>query len=365
MEEAYGWVLKFNADTPATDQDIAALKVWSARSPAHRQALKEAEDFWCEAEMLSQLAVPVAQPKPEGLGRFFSGMRGFASFLGDGGGLVMGRSQVFAAVFCLGLGVVLLSSLLPLNNSVRNGVYSTAIGEQKTLTLSDASQVQLDTHSQVQIAYEDGARVIHLLQGKAHFDVAKNPDRPFEVYAHEGLVRAVGTAFSVYLAGRDIEVLVDEGRVDLARVDLPSLAPSAAAPSSSPDAPALIDALPAARAPAGKVFLSLDRGQGAQFNRAQQVLTQLSEKELAKELAWRKGVLVFVRDPLSKVISEVGRYTHVTIEIVDPALGDMVMGGRFQVGEVGALFEVLEIGFGVQVDYLNEGHVQLRLATNE
>ena len=36
------------------------------------------------------------------------------------------------------------------------------------------------------------------------------------------------------------------------------------------------------------------------------------------------------------------------------------MGGRFRVGELDALFEVLDIGFGVQVKYLDERHVQLR-----
>ena len=34
-------------------------------------------------------------------------------------------------------------------------------------------------------------------------------------------------------------------------------------------------------------------------------------------------------------------------------------------GELNALFEVLEVGFGVKVRYLNEHHVELYLASNE
>ena len=103
----------------------------------------------------------------------------------------------------------------------------------------------------------------------------------------------------------------------------------------------------------------------AHFDQTQQVVVQLSEKELDNAQAWRQGTLVFVRDPLSDVVYEVSRYTDITIEIVDPALRNLVMGGRFKAGKLGALLEVLEIGFGVKVIYLNEHHVQLSLASNE
>lgn len=354
LDEAYTWVLLFNADTPVTDDDIAALKEWSSRSPAHREALKEAEGFWCEAELLSLLAVPTHQVRRAGLGRFIRRLIGAPSSVEGAGAVMFTRWRAFASVLFLGLGITLVSSLMPVKDSVGNGVYSTAVGEQKLIILRDASQVQLDTHSQVRVAYEDSVRKIHLLRGKAHFDVAKNQERPFEVYAGEGLVRAVGTAFSVYLADSDIEVLVDEGRVDLARLAL------------KPEQHVLADqVIPAARVQPGKVFMSLERGQGVQFNRVEQEFMQLSDKDLNNKLAWRKGVLVFVRDPLVDVISEVGRYTNVKIEIVDPALRDLVMGGRFRVGELDALLDVLDIGFGVQVSYLSEQHIQLRFRTND
>ena len=115
----------------------------------------------------------------------------------------------------------------------------------------------------------------------------------------------------------------------------------------------------------GEVFLSLDVGQGAHFDQAEQLLVQLSEKEMDNAQAWRKGTLVFVRDPLSDVVYEVSRYTDITIEITDPDLKNLVMGGRFKAGDLDALLEVLEIGFGVKVIYLNERHVQLSLASNE
>ena len=354
MDEACDWVLVFNGDTPASQADIDAMRQWAARSPAHKQALREAEDFWCEAELLAELAVP-AQKTLRGralstIGKLFGWLPGITAQPGWWTGP---RTAIASLVF-VSLGAVLLWQFSGLNQMVGNGVYSTAIGEQTTLLLRDRSQIQLDTDSQVRIAYSEGTRTIHLLRGKAHFDVAKNPQRPFQVIANEGLVRAVGTAFSVYLANRGVEVIVNEGRVNLARLVADKPAAADLTPAENPAVPN-----------AGKVFLTLDRGQGAQFDSAQQVLVQLSDKQLDNELAWREGTLVFVRDPLSEVVYEVSRYTNTTIEIVDPQLGDLVMGGRFEVGKLDALLEVLEIGFGVKVVYINKNHVQLSLASNE
>ena len=384
MDEAYAWVLLFNRDTAVTSEELAALREWVARSPAHKQALTEAENFWCEAEILTALSVPHNKLQANRLGAFFDSLWfGLSQLIQS-----INKSGAVAALLVLGIGISLSSWLLPLSGSVGNGVYATAIGEQKVIVLRDDSRVQLDTYSQVRVEYQDAVRRIHLLRGKAHFNVAKNPQRAFEVYARDGLVRAVGTAFSVYLTDTDIQVTVDEGRVDLARLIMPaSIAPQ----SISLDTEAVIDSdyaetqteieghagdglAASLSAEAFKVelanslennlasqqvFLSLDKGQSASFSLVQQSFKELTDKDMARELAWRKGLLVFARDPLSHVVSEVSRYTDTTIEIVDPDLGSLVMGGRFRIGELDALFEVLEIGFGVEVSYLNAHHVQL------
>ena len=363
LEEARVWVLTFNADSPATDADIQALREWAQRSPAHRQALKEAEAFWCEAELLSELAVPINRQQPA---RVRSAWGAICHRLSS-----IHRTAAVSLVLLLGISMTLLTPLLPLNGSVGNGIYSTAIGEQTTLLLRDNSQVQLDTDSQVRVAYQRGIRQIYLLRGKAHFNVAKHPQRPFEVYAGEGLVRAVGTAFSVYLTDNDVQVTVDEGRVDLARLTATSDTEQPPLPAQATDNNSVSIKQPTSNAPPDRptgnnnVFLSLDKGQSARFNQTQQTLAQLTEKDLAQELAWRKGLLVFARDPLTQVVSEVSRYTQTKIEIADPALADLMLGGRFRVGELDALFEVLEIGFGVKINYINEHHVQLHLSSNQ
>ena len=346
--EARAWVLKFNADVPPTQDDIRALREWSSRSAAHRAELKKAEDFWCEADLLTELAVPLHRSENDDKPGFFRGLLTPFTAMELSGGLAMAASLlvVFAVSF------LMISTPGP----VTTENYMTVVGEQQVITMSDDSRIQLDTNSQLRVTYSDNAREIQLLQGKAHFDVAKDADRPFEVYAGDGVVRAVGTAFSVFLAGQDIHVTVDEGRVDLARV-----AASQSFGQSSTKAINQGDTQYRAKHGASSnVFRSLDAGQSMIFNSDYELFTQLEENDLARELAWKRGLLVFAGVPLREVVSEVSRYTTAHIEIHDPELNKLEVGGRFKVGELDAFLDALEIQFGLQVSYINKEHIQLR-----
>ena len=357
-DEAYQWVLLFNGDRPVTTKEVAALQGWVERSPLHKQILKEVEAFWCEAEQLSQLAVPLSGGKSSGISALFSRLCNHLLVVTRAAAGVLNPKRAVMASLSLVVCAALLYVVLPPLGSVGNGIYTTGIGEQEVLILRDTTQLQLDTNSQVKIDYQQGVRKIVLIQGKVHFEVAKNSGRPFEVYAGAGLVRAVGTAFSVYLAEKNdaVEVLVNEGRVELERTGSSLLGgPSNASSALSNDS----------KSKQKSVFAALGQGEGVRFNREQHHLAQLTDKEMEQALSWRDGILVFVRDPLGDVVSEVSRYTDITIEVADPDLKNLIMGGRFRAGEIDALLEVLEIGFGVKVIYLSERHVQLGLVNRE
>ena len=98
--------------------------------------------------------------------------------------------------------------------------HKTRIGEFRTVTLSDFSRVTLNTNSRISVAYNEQSEIrrIHLLQGEAFFDVAKDPLRPFVVNVNGKEIRVVGTAFNVKSNSGYLEVLVKEGIVDF--VDL-------------------------------------------------------------------------------------------------------------------------------------------------
>ena len=95
---------------------------------------------------------------------------------------------------------------------------------------------------------------------------------------------------------------------------------------------------------------------------APQVIKTIPTQELERKLAWRTGYLVFAGDPLSQVIDEISRYTPISIQMANPEMADIRVGGRFKVGELDAMLEVLETSFGLQVSYLDDHRIQLRPA---
>src|SRR3546814_4407377 len=83
--------------------------------------------------------------------------------------------------------------------------------------LRDGSAVTLNSNSEIDVDFDEGIRHVRLLRGEALFDVAKDSIRPFVVEADSTRVTAVGTSFTVNrVSGRDVQVLVREGVVELA-----------------------------------------------------------------------------------------------------------------------------------------------------
>ena len=96
---------------------------------------------------------------------------------------------------------------------------ATALATRATVTqptrqrLTDGSQIELNGDARVLVEFSPAVRRVTIVRGEAHFEVAHDTARPFVVVAGEVSVRAVGTAFSVRLAPRDVNVLVTDGRV--------------------------------------------------------------------------------------------------------------------------------------------------------
>jgi transmembrane sensor len=188
------------------------------------------------------------------------------------------------------------------------------------------------------------SRDIRLVKGEALFEVARDPDRPFRVYAGNGLVRAIGTTFTVYLKDSDnVSVTVAEGEVELATVSVPDVKQRAGDTADVPAAP----------------LAKIKAGQIATFSLDIESIQTLEHAELSRRLSWRDGMLRFDGEPLSEAVQEVSRYTTQKIVILDPALRDLRIGGYFRVGETEAMFEALESSFGVRVERINESLVHL------
>ncbi len=381
-EEASQWIVRFEGDEPPTREDIEALKAWMGRSPAHREVLMQYASTWNDMDLLSELMLPLgnaSKPKSGFFGTLLAWLLApvmlLAALVGGLKHLVdatPGRWATASVVLALGALAVLSPSLLFNQPGGANNIYATSIGETVSRTLADGSTLWLNTDSRVEVDYSGEKRRIVLHKGEAYFKVAKNPNRPFEVYAGTRMVRAVGTAFSVYREDHAVKVTVTEGRVDLAAVN-----PAAASPAtrnSGANEASTGDATPPKTTVPGKtkaheeavteLLGSLVAGQsvvmaGDDKSIMENVIDN-ERRELARRLSWRDGLLVFAGEPLEEVVTEVSRYTSLNIAIADPELKTLRIGGQFQIGQTDAMFDVLESGFGLQISHLDDNHVEIR-----
>jgi len=336
--EACAWIAKLHDGDPSP-QELAALQEWMKQSPAHNAELRRMAKRWDELNILTELAVPMEALGGQetsapwfSLGRF--GRRGAL------GALVGASALVVIAIFWAPI------------NFIGDGappvsVYTTAVGEQRLVTLADNSTVLLNTNSQLRVDYNGEFRNLYLIQGEAYFDVASNPNRPFQVFAGNGMFRAIGTSFSVYLKAQTVEITVTEGSVEI--IDVQDAAGSGALSMVS------IKDRPIVKA--GEVAIY------DQYIESVESIAPINPMEVSRKLAWQDGLLRFSGDPLGDVVAEVSRYTSLAIVILDPDLRDLRIGGSFAVGETDKMFEALQSGFGVRVDRIDESLVHLSLRT--
>lgn len=365
-QEACEWIAKMH-DADLSVEQAEQLRQWMAQSLAHKQELKRMAQRWDELNVLTELAVPLvpdaiaadnSQRSPVAASGFFETLSNTFN----------GSVLASAAVLVLVVGLAL--TLLPGNPIVNTQTYTTAIGEQRKVILSDSSVVQLNTNSVVVVSYTASERGIHLQQGEAHFTVSHNPQKPFLVRAGNGIVRAVGTAFSVRLYEHSVDVIVTEGRVALNKVD--TALPASSTTPSSRKAPAITPSTAAEQSEflSSRVDLAqriaepayLDAGQGAIFDTATdsiELVEALDTEALKRKLSWRNGLIRFTGVPLEEVVAEISRYTPLKIMIRESELKTLRIGGLFKVGETQKMFDVLETGFGVYAHQIDSNTVYL------
>lgn len=333
--EACAWIAKLHG-AELSPQERIRLQRWLRQSAQHSAELRRMARRWEELNVLTELAVPVETP---GLWQLLKGASGLNPFRHIA---VFGA---FAAAAVLVFAVVLWPQLNTAGGAPSASAYATAIGEQRLVTLSDGSTILMNTDSQVSVDYTRDYRTVHLIRGEAHFDVSPQPHRPFRVFAGRGLVRAVGTAFSVYLKEDTVEVTVTKGQVEIDAIQ-------SAAGSAAP-------------APAQKQKLAvISAGQSAIFDQVVKSVEMVKLEEIPHKLSWHEGLVKFAGAPLEEVVEEISRYTPVSIEILDPELKSLRIGGFFRVGETNKMFEALEASFGVSVEHVDENLVHLSAKTD-
>lgn len=204
--------------------------------------------------------------------------------------------------------------------------------------LPDGSIVELKGDAKIEIAFERAVRRVALVRGEAHFDVAKNPNRPFVVQARGIDVRAVGTAFSVQLRTTEVEVLVTHGVVAVEQADAASQRAAVSAPVEV--------SKPLARLSAGnRVVVPLAKATPENL-----AVVPVSEAEMTDRLAWRVPRLNFSGTPLAEAIALIGRHGGVHLVLGDPTLGNVQVSGVLRADNVDSLLRMLEVNYAITAE---------------
>jgi transmembrane sensor len=184
---------------------------------------------------------------------------------------------------------------------------------------------------------------VRLVRGEAHFTVAPDAAKPFVVRVGDTMVRAVGTAFNVRLETGRVEVLVTEGKVQVADG-------AASGSASQRDLPLVI---------AGERAIVV-RGMvsSAAATPANVAVAAAAPIELEKALAWHSTRLVFDRTPLDEAVEAFNRHSAsgpgVKLVLGDPALRARRLGGTIRAANVEGFVSLLEQSVEVRAEH--RGH---------
>ncbi|QJU60155.1 DUF4880 domain-containing protein [Sphingomonas sp. AP4-R1] len=83
--------------------------------------------------------------------------------------------------------------------------------------------------------------------------------------------------------------------------------------------------------------------------------TLRADDRIERALAWQGGEILFQDEPLAEAIADYNRYLTRKIVIVDPALADIRIGGRFTTSDPEPFLRGLRDGFGVSVSERDDG----------
>ncbi len=284
----------------------AEFELWRRKDPRHEAAVARLETTWHTLQQLRDFR-PAARMHPD---------RDLLAGAAPRRYVFRPAWGALAAAALIALGAVWWVRPEPGATPARSIHYVTTTGGYQRGVLPDGSVVELNANTELHVDYGAAERTVQMIRGEAHFSVAANPHKPFVVEARGLKVRALGTAFNVRLTQTEIEVLVTEGKVEVRQ-------------ESQPVAPPLL---------AGERLVWSEKP--ADTKPVPEVGPVASEV-MREALAWQRLRLVFTDTPLAEVIEQFNRHNQVQLQLADPVLATLPIGGSFRPENVEAFVRLL------------------------
>lgn len=294
LDAAIAWQLSLDGANPVEREEFAK---WHAAHEEHARA-------WRQLGMLDQRFSVASGPARTALLQSREGIRRRLRKLGN---------SVASVVAVIGLGLFAGEHYLPIGYWLAD--QRTATGEQRAIRLADGTLINLNTHSAVDVRFDEKQRLIVLQEGEILVETGHGDARPFIVETREGSMRALGTRFLVKREEQGTRLSVLQSAV-------------AAHPESSSEEQILRE---------GQQVLIRNDGLGP---------------VLAVNLgadAWTRGMLVVDNARLEDLVHEIGRYRRGYLGVA-PQVADLRITGSFPLKDTNLALNALLPTLPVQIE---------------
>lgn len=303
-KEAADWLIQQRDSGAWNQEEQSAFESWLEGSLAHRIAYVRLKSAWENADRLSALRTSVPmRPMPASQPRHLS------------------FSRIVAAAVAVAIAGIAAWSLLPLQSAERT--FATAVGGHEIITLPDRTRIELNTDTAIRTKVTATERTVWLEKGEALFNVQHDATHPFVVIAGNRRITDLGTEFSIRRDGARLKVALFSGRAFLDQ-------------TNNPASSALLTP--------GDVAIAANDGLK---------VTKAATQTLANSLSWRSGTVVFNHTTLADAVTEFNRYSTHKLEVSDPSVARLTIGGTFDVHNVEAFADIVQHAIGLRIQERN------------
>ncbi|HWT70139.1 MAG TPA: FecR family protein [Pseudomonas sp.] len=294
LDAAIAWQLSLDSANPVEREEFAK---WHAAHEEHARA-------WRQLGMLDQRFSVASGPARTALLQSREGIRRRVRKLGSG---------VASMVAVIGLALFAGERYLPVDYWLAD--QRTATGEQRTIRLTDGTLINLNTHSALDVRFDEKQRLIVLQEGEILVETGHGDIRPFIVQTREGRMRALGTRFLVKREAQGTRLSVLQSAV-------------AAHPESNREERILRE---------GQQVLIRNDGLGP-----------ILAVNLGAD-AWIRGMLVVDNTRLEDLVHELGRYRRGHLGVA-PEVADLRITGSFPLKDTNVALNALLPTLPVQLE---------------
>ncbi|AWY41591.1 DUF4880 domain-containing protein [Pseudomonas putida] len=294
LDAAIAWQLSLDSANPVEREEFAK---WHAAHEEHARA-------WRQLGMLDQRFSVASGPARTALLQSREGIRRRVRKLGSG---------VASVVAVIGLALFAGEHYLPVNYWLAD--QRTATGEQRIIRLTDGTLINLNTHSALDVRFDEKQRLIVLQEGEILVETGHGDARPFIVETREGSMRALGTRFLVKREEQGTRLSVLQSAV-------------AAHPESNQQEQILRE---------GQQVLIRNDGLGP-------ILAVNAGAD-----AWTRGMLVVDNTRLEDLVHELGRYRPGHLGVT-PDVADLRITGSFPLKDTNLALNALLPTLPVQIE---------------